>query len=174
MMQYINGQDRILYIDIEGNGDYLPIACLTSNSFRESATFVDTTTRDNPNGWETSRPVEQSYTISFSGLETASDIIDNSSTYFNLKLIKRGRQLINWKILDNLGKEEYGQAYISNLSDSASIDDYIEFSGELTGYGQVMNLIEVTYENYSERVTSDGGTLNKNCTIKYINNLMAL
>ena len=173
MMQYINGENRVLYIDIEGNGDFFPIACLTSNSFRESASFINTTTRDNANGWETSRPVEQSYSISFSGLETLNNEIAGNTTYFNLKVIKRARQLINWKILDDNGKEEFGQAYISSLSDSASIDDYIEFNGELTGYGQVKNISTVIFDDYNNRVIADGGTLNKNCTINYINNLIS-
>ncbi len=63
-MEFINGEIRILYI--KQSGDFYPIGCLTSNSFSEDFETIGTTTRDN-DGWATSRPTKQSYTISFDG-----------------------------------------------------------------------------------------------------------
>ena len=57
-MTFTLGEDRILYIKVEGV--YLPIGCLTADSIEESSEFIDTTTRDN-GGWSTSRPVVQYY-----------------------------------------------------------------------------------------------------------------
>jgi hypothetical protein len=52
---------------------FLPIGCLTANSMEESSEFIDTTTRDNE-GWTTSRPVMQSYNLSFSSLQVNTTI----------------------------------------------------------------------------------------------------
>ena len=92
---FINGSNRILYIKIDET--YLPIGCLTSDSFSESVEMLTTTTRDNA-GWATSTPTTQSYNISFDGL-----IIN---TFFNggdftkisldkLRDLKRNRTLID-------------------------------------------------------------------------------
>jgi hypothetical protein len=61
----------LLFIKV--NGVFLPIGCLTANSMEESSEFIDTTTRDNE-GWTTSRPVMQSYNLSFSSLQVNTTI----------------------------------------------------------------------------------------------------
>ena len=78
MNDFTNGTYKVL--SIKQDNVYLPIGCLTENSFEESVDMLDTTTRDNPNGWKTSRPVGQQYSISFSGLVT-SDISSNCLLY---------------------------------------------------------------------------------------------
>ena len=65
-MENYKGEDRILYIKIDNL--FVPIGCLTENSFSESVDTIDTTTRENM-GWTSSRPVMQSYSISFNGIQ---------------------------------------------------------------------------------------------------------
>lgn len=60
-------------------------------------------------------------------------VISGKVTYNDLKLFKRSRTLIDWKVIDNVQDDEYGVAYISDLSDSAGIDEFVSFSGSLTG-----------------------------------------
>lgn len=136
-MDFVNGEDRILYIKI--NGAYLPIGCLTDNSFEESAEFLDTTTRDN-GGWNTSRPLNQQYSISFNGMQVNSTLaggIFTVASYDKLKQIKRNRQLIDWKIQgSDFPVVDYGKGYIGNISEANAVGEFMTFTGSITGYGQ--------------------------------------
>lgn len=136
-MEFINGSDRILFFKISGN--WLPIGCLTDNSFDESSEFLETTTRDN-NGWTTSRPIMQSYNIGFNGLQLNTTVPGGNFevvSYDKLKQIKRNRTLIDWKIEGTLYPiVDYGKAYISSLGEANVIDEFMSFTGSLTGFGE--------------------------------------
>ena len=135
-MDYYNGSDRILYIKQQGN--WLPIGCLTSNSLSESAEMLSTTTRDN-DGWATSRPAMQSYSINFEGLQINTTIAGGTFTvasYDKLKLLKRSKILLDWKIQGaTFPTVDYGKCYITELSEVSAVDDFLNFSGSMVGYG---------------------------------------
>lgn len=134
-MDFYKGQDRILYIKILGN--YLPIACLQDNPFSETSEFIDTTTRDNQ-GWATSRPNMQSYTISFNGIQVVTSVAGgyfNVASYDKLKQLKRAKTLLEWKIEGNFPVVDYGKCYIQELSEASPVDEFLTFSGTLIGYG---------------------------------------
>ena len=136
-MDFVNGEDRILYVKI--NGAYLPIGCLTDNSFEESVEFLDTTTRDN-GGWNTSRPLNQQYSISFNGVQVNSTLAGgnfNVASYDKLKQLKRNRQLIDWKIQGTVYPiVDYGKGYIGSISEANAVGEFMTFTGSITGYGQ--------------------------------------
>ena len=136
-MDFVNGEDRILYVKI--NGAYLPIGCLTDNSFDESVEFLDTTTRDN-GGWNTSRPLNQQYSISFNGVQVNSTLAGgnfNVASYDKLKQLKRNRQLIDWKIQGTVYPiVDYGKGYIGSISEANAVGEFMTFTGSITGYGQ--------------------------------------
>jgi predicted secreted protein len=136
-MEYFKGEERILYIKILG--EYIPIGCLSENSFSESSETIDTTTRDN-GGWNTSRPTMQSYSITFNGIQVNSTIAGgdlNVASYDRLKELKRDRQLLEWKIQGtNFPIVDYGKAYITDISEAAPVNELITFSGTLNGFGQ--------------------------------------
>lgn len=144
---FIDSGYNILFI--EYNQVFLPIGCLTSSSFSESVELIDTTTRDN-GGWRTSVPTLQNFEISFSGLAINSNwtLGDNSKiSYDRLKILKRNRTLINWKIQDsNLIFVDSGQGYISSLSSSDNIDEFQSFEATIVGYGQPLSTSLATYE----------------------------
>lgn len=135
-MNYYNGNDRILYIKYLGN--WLPVGCLTSNSLSESSEMLQTTTRDN-DGWATSRPTMQNYTISFEGLQINSTVAGGTFTvasYDRLKLLKRSKTLLDWKIQGlTFPVIDYGKCYITDISEASAVDEFLTFSGTLTGYG---------------------------------------
>tara|TARA_R110000803_G_scaffold63443_1_gene124105 strand:- start:1941 stop:2453 length:513 start_codon:yes stop_codon:yes gene_type:complete len=170
-MAFINGEIRILYFKV--NSVYIPVGCLTDNSFSESAVMLPTTTRDNTDGWGSSLPTSQSYSISFSGLVTT-DFIDSSKVgYYRLRELKRSRTLVEWKVDDGLDGFDYGSAYITSLSDSSGIDDFISFSGDLQGYGEPLNQVTVLFDSYYARVIADGGTVEaEDCLKIYINSII--
>ena len=130
----INGTYSILFIDY-GFG-FFPIGCLTSNSFYEDVNILDSTTLDNK-GWRTQVLTNQSYNIDFSGVvvNSLTGVNNNKVSYDRLKIIKRDRQLINWKI-ENEYSTESGQGQILSLSTDDNIDEIVQFSASLQGYGK--------------------------------------
>ena len=135
-MTFTLGEDRILYIKVDGN--YLPIGCLTANSIEESSEFIDTTTRDN-GGWSTSRPVVQNYNISFSGLQVNTTIAGGDFTiasYDKLRDFKRNKILLDWKLQGTLYPVvDFGKFYIQSLSDTENVGEFLSFSGTAVGFG---------------------------------------
>ena len=136
-MNYINGEDRILYIKY--NGVYMPIGCLTGNTFDETAEMLDTTTRDNK-GWATSKPVMQSYSIGFSGIQVNSTVVGGDfsiASYDKLCSIKRAKILLDWKIQGkNFPIVDYGQGYFTDLGEANNVDELMSFTGSITGFGE--------------------------------------
>lgn len=170
-MSFINGEIKILYFKI--GDDYLPIGCLTDNSFSESATMLSTTTRDNSNGWESSRPTNQNYSISFSGLVTADYFQTDKVTYNQIRSLKRNRTLVEWRISTGNGDFDYGSAYLDSVSDEAEIDENVSFSGSLIGFGEPINEFDSIFFTYKEFVEANGGTLSSvSCTEIFIERLI--
>lgn len=136
-MDYINGEDRILYVKL--GFDYLPIGCLTSNGISESSEMLPTTTRDN-DGWATGRPVNQEYSISFAGLQINTTVVGgnfNIASYDRLKKAKRDSILLEWKIQGKIFPiVDYGSGYITSLESTESVGEFMSFSGTLTGFGK--------------------------------------
>jgi len=132
-MSFLNGNTKL--ISIFKNTDYFPIGCLTSNSFSESSEVLETTTRDSLGGWKTFIPTNQSYSISFSGLVTVDDIGGTIVSYDDLINLKRNKTLIYWRSQnEKTGFFNSGRGYITSLSDSAEIDNFIQFDGEIQGF----------------------------------------
>lgn len=134
-MDFTKGEDRILFVRI--NGVFLPIGCLTDNSMEESSEFIDTTTRDNK-GWNTSRPLNQSYSLSFSGLQVNTTVTGGTfsiASYDKLKELKRDRELLDWKIQGTVYPiVDYGMCYISSLSEANPVGEFITFTGAMAGF----------------------------------------
>lgn len=153
MSDFTNGVSKIIFIYI--NGDYVPIGCLTSNSFSETSETLETTTRQNTEGWRTSIPTMQSYSISFSGLVTENDRSSSILTYKDLQTLKREKTKFSWKINTNdPTKSDFGSGYIISLSNNAEIDSFIDFSAEIQGYGKPYESVEEQDQlNYTLNVT---------------------
>jgi len=167
-MGFINGDIELLYFKIDGI--YTPIGCLTSNSFNEEVDMLNTTTRQDA-GWESSRPTMQRYSISFAGLVTDDINFGNVVSYASIRNLKRQRTLIDWKISRGNGYDDYGQAYITNVSDSAEVESFVSFEGSMVGYGEPGNDFYTTLNSYIDRVTTDNGEIeNEPCLKAYIEN----
>jgi TP901-1 family phage major tail protein len=132
MSGFYKADNNILKI-LVSEGNYYPVACLTSNDFDQSSDEIDTTTRDNA-GWKTSRPTNQSYQVSFEGLETENDVIEDKVTYKDLEALKINRTLISYRIGDQ--KRIEGRGYIVSLTRSSPSGELTAFSGTLRGFGK--------------------------------------
>lgn len=136
-MAYILGDDRLLFLKI--NGIWTPIGCLTGNSIEENCEMIDTTTRDN-DGWSTSRPVSQDYSVSFTGIQVNSTTAGGNfdvASYDKLKFLKRNRILLDWKIEGaTFPVIDYGKCYITSLGEENNVQEVMTFSGTLKGFGK--------------------------------------
>jgi hypothetical protein len=135
-MEFTNGEDRIVYLKL--NGIWTPIGCLTGNSLSESSEMLPTTTRDN-DGWVTSRPTMQNYSIGFEGLQinTTADFGNFFvASYDRLKLLKRSKTLLDWKIQGTIFPiVDYGKCYINEISEASTVGEFLSFSGSMVGFG---------------------------------------
>ena len=131
----INGSYSVLYVKWQGN--FLPIGCLTSDSFSEESEMLDTTTRDN-GGWKTSTPASQNYNISFNGLVQNTNFIGGDFTKISLDrltVLKRTKTLIEWKTQDNnFVFVDSGFGYITSLSHVSNVNEFISFTCEIEGF----------------------------------------
>lgn len=163
MKNYL-GEDRILYFKI--NGGWLPIGCLTNNSFSENAEMLDTTTRDN-GGWKTGIPISQAYSISFEGIQINTTIAGgnfSAISYDKIKILKRDRLLVDWKVQGTKYPiVDFGKCYITELSDSNPVGEFVGFSGTLTGFGKPLftNLGTVLLNNGDPNVIINNGDPNQ-------------
>lgn len=153
-MEYYNGSDRILFVKLLGI--WLPVGCLTDNSLSESSEMLNTTTRDN-DGWYTGRPTTQNYVINYSGLQINTTVAGGNfevASYDKLKQLKRNRTLTDWKIEGALFPVvDYGKCYVTELSEASAVDEFLTFSGTMTGYGKPLT------KTKGEFVLSDGDPL---------------
>lgn len=156
---FINGSNRVLFIKWEE--EFLPIGCLTSDSFSENVEMLSTTTRDNA-GWATSVPTNQSYNISFDGLVINTNFNGgdfNKVSLDRLRELKRSRTLIEWKSedVDKIFVDS-GKGYITDLSDSANIDEFISFNGSIAGFGEPNSTTASSFylQDGSENLIQDG------------------
>lgn len=135
-MDYTLGEDRIFFIKYQGV--WMPVGCLTGNTLSETSEMLDTTTRDN-NGWVTSRPQNQSYSVGFNGLQINTTIAGGNfyiASYDRLKLLKRSKILLDWKIQGTIFPVvDYGKGYINDISEASSVGELLSFSGSLVGFG---------------------------------------
>jgi hypothetical protein len=137
----LSGNDSILLIKIGDN--YVPIGCLTSNSFSEETELLPTTTQQS-GGWRTSRANIQSYQIEFSGLQKFT-IFDNQILSLDrLQLIKRNRTVIQWQELRGNNLRQEGRGIIVSLSGDNPANQDATFTGVIQGFGVPNMLIEAT------------------------------
>lgn len=156
-------KDRLVYI--KWDEEYLPIGCLTSDSFDESIEMLGTTTRDNE-GWKTSVPTVQSYNISFDGLIINTNFNGGDFTKIShdrLRILKRSRTLIDWKIADELNTfVDTGKGYITSLSDASTVDEFVSFNASIEGYGKPNSTSDISFEleDGNSNIIEDGNSNN--------------
>lgn len=131
----IKGSESLFYI--MKNDVYFPVGCLTSSPIADDVEMLPTTTRQNE-GWKTSFPTNQGYSIELSGLMVMDD--DDSGnevlSYRELRRFKRDKVLIDWERRTLNGYYiDRGKAWITTISDSDEADGFITFNASLVGQG---------------------------------------
>ena len=161
MPTFYNGYDKIIYFNIDGSD--IPVGCLTSHSFSESSDVIETTISNNA-GWKTFKPTNQSWSLSFEGIQVLTASVNPTKySYDYLKTLKRNKVLINCKFELNGVFEDIGQAYISEISETASSNELLTFSVNMIGFSNP-GIIDITanlllYENSINFETISNGLL---------------
>ena len=144
-MSLRKGNERLLWVEIvkiPSTDPFLnvsrPIAHLTENSFSEKADTMQTNSRFDEGGWRTFVPTTQSYSISFSGILHSGATKEPRITYEQLRLAKRNKSMIKWEVKHGATGYMSGKGYLVQISETASIDGMVAFSGTLEGYGEVL------------------------------------
>tara|TARA_R110002153_G_scaffold48750_2_gene137610 strand:+ start:1266 stop:2813 length:1548 start_codon:yes stop_codon:yes gene_type:complete len=134
----LKGDYSILYIKL--GGQFLPIGLLTSNSFSEDVDMIDSMSM-NSASWMTSAPTNQGYNISFDGLVKNTNFNGGDFSKISLdrlRVLKRSGTLIEWKTKEeDLSVLESGFGHITSLSRSSTSDEFITFSANIEGFGQI-------------------------------------
>ena len=127
---------RILYIND------IPVGCLTSVSQSETIGFIQTC-KTSAKGAITSLPTIHAYSIPFEAVM----VLDGAVfTWEELQAKGHNRERLDWSIIDQDTNEgDAGQAFIENLTINGSSEDFIKFTGTLTGYGAIVNDALVYY-----------------------------
>jgi hypothetical protein len=133
-----------------------PVGCLTNNSLAESWQFIQTC-KTTAKGAITQLPTLHSYAIPFEAVYVKDIAL---MTYSEIQEIARNREMIEWDLSDpeeNIG--EAGWAFIENLDLAGSVEDFIKFTGTLTGYGFIRDsplTFNVWYQNVDTPVDEGG------------------
>lgn len=143
-MDLLNGTYKLVYLKVAAV--WYPVGCLTDSGFSESAEMLSTTTRDNTDGWDSSIPTRQNYSLNFSGFLNIGDRVGTILTHADLTTYKRSRTRVEWKTESSIGGNvEEGFAYITNLSDSATIDEFETFTCNMVGWNNPTTTIGNAY-----------------------------
>lgn len=106
----------------------MPVGCLTSVSRSEQISFIGTC-KMTMDGANKSLGRLYSYSIPFDGvMSTSNEII----SWTGLKSLERLK--INWEITGDSIVGESGQGFIENLEITGEVQDFIKFTGTITGY----------------------------------------
>jgi len=139
MATFVNGDDSIL--SILRAGDYVPIACLTSNGTSENVTFNEVQTKCDPGVIQVT-PNAYSYSKSLEGLLTDTTSAGGNTALASwdyLKGLERAKTLIYWK--EEIGSPafvtEYGEGYFESLDMTAAAGENITFTGSIKGNGEI-------------------------------------
>lgn len=155
-MSFKKGDIRILHLKVDD--EYVPIGCLTTNGFQETTETVDTTTRAS-GGWKTSIPATQSFNITFEGIRELAD--STILSYNDIRTLKRNRTRIEWGLSEEGNIVDEGFGYLTEISETAAIGEFISFSGNILGYG-VPVTVEVTgdlFQDGNSMLFQDGNSI---------------
>ena len=134
----------------------IPVGCLTSNSLSETIQFLRTC-KTTEKGAGKSLGTLHSYSIPFECVYSNDIAIIN---YNDLKAFGRDRQKVAWSMVnDETGEGDEGFAFIESLDITGNTDDFIKFTGTLTGYGAISdyNAVQnVWYQNVNTYVENGG------------------
>jgi len=139
---FIKGEDLILYVWV--TDEYLPIACLTSNSINKAKSIIETTTKCDP-GVVVRASGSRSYEIPFEGIyiDTGASGDTTKASHDSLLALFDTDDEQTWKmdtgLIDTVAY--YGTGIFNQLDMTAgSGDEFATFSGSISGSGAIVTV----------------------------------
>ena len=120
----------------------LPVGCLLSNGLSESISFIKTC-KSTENMGQKQLGRLHSYSISFEAVYATSQSIIG---WNELKDLGRSRKIVAWSMINldtNLG--DAGEGFLENIEISGSTEDFVKFTGVITGYGAIVDADLIYY-----------------------------
>ena len=142
--------DLMLYIND------MPVGCLLSNNLAESISFIKTC-KSTQNMAQTQLPQLHSYSISFEAVYSTDQAIIG---WDQLKDLGRSRTMMDWSMINTDTNEgDAGEGFLESLEISGSSEDFVKFTGVITGYGEIVSA-EIIYYVWLQDVGAsvDNGT----------------
>jgi len=134
--------DLMLYINDT------PVGCLLSNNLAENISFIKTckSTQDMA---QKQLPQLHSYSISFEAVYSTDQAIIG---WDQLKDLGRSRQIMDWSMLNTDTNEgDAGEGFLESLEISGTSEDFVKFTGVITGYGAIVDA-EINYYVWAQNV----------------------
>lgn len=150
----INSRKSILFVNVtdavtEAGTDitidnFVPIVCLTNNSFEGTTSPIDSTSKCSPNGFTESIDGNKSWTISGEGLAYAKAVGETVKNHNDLFKLWKAGTAVWWLIADKESPEasltiRYGVGRIDSSSDQFPDNDTQKFNVSITGIGEAFD-----------------------------------
>ena len=127
--------DLMLYINDT------PVGCLLSNNLAESISFIKTC-KSTQNMAQTQLPQLHSYSVSFEAVYATDQAIIG---WDELKDLGRSRTMMDWSMINTDTNEgDAGEGFLESLEISGTSEDFVKFTGVITGYGAIVDA-EINY-----------------------------
>ena len=119
----------------------MPVGCLLSNNLAESISFIKTC-KSTQNMAQTQLPQLHSYSISFEAVYSTDQAIIG---WDQLKDLGRSRTMMDWSMINTDTNEgDAGEGFLESLEISGTSEDFVKFTGVITGYGAIVDA-EINY-----------------------------
>ena len=120
----------------------LPVGCLLSNSLSESISFIKTCKSTQEMAQKQLGQLH-SYSVNFEAIYAVDQAIIG---WNDLKALGRSRTMIDWSMINlDTNEGDAGEGFLESLEISGSSEDFIKFTGVITGYGAIVDADVVFY-----------------------------
>jgi len=120
----------------------LPVGCLLSNATSESISFIKTC-KSTTNMAQKQLGQLHSYSVSFEAVYATSQA---TIGWNELKNLGRSRKIIDWSMINlDTDRGDAGQGFLENIEMTGSTEDFVKFTGVITGYGAIVDAELIYY-----------------------------
>lgn len=120
----------------------LPVGCLLSNGLSESISFIKTC-KSTENMGQKQLGQLHSYSINFEAVYAVSESIIG---WEELKDLGRSRKIMDWSMINlDTNEGDAGQGFLESLEISGTSEDFVKFTGVITGYGEIIDAEKIYY-----------------------------
>jgi hypothetical protein len=119
----------------------MPVGCLLSNNLAESISFIKTCKSTQEMGQKQLGQLH-SYSVSFEAVYSTDQAIIG---WDQLKDLGRSRTMMDWSMINTDTNEgDAGEGFLESLEISGTSEDFVKFTGVITGYGAIVDA-EINY-----------------------------